>query len=367
MKSVAVVGAGLMGRLSALSLHRKGLKVTLFDKDDKKGELSAARAAGGLLTPLGESLTCDAWIVEMGFASLSMWPEFLQTLDDRVFFEQTGAVVVAHAQDSGDMHRFNRHLTTHWPQYPGQMLGRQQLQQLEPQLSRSFQQGLYLPQEGQIDNRQLFKALQHQLEKASVEWHCQHQVDDVHQLSQSFDLVIDCRGVGASKQIKDLRGVRGELFQLFAPEVKLNRPIRLMHPRYQLYIAPKPNHHYVVGATEIESDDNSPMTVRSALELLSAAYSVHSGFAEATIVEHVSQCRPAYNDNHPQIRVSDSLIQVNGLYRHGFLLAPMILDHLMQVVDRMAGAPSVNDDNYTYLNHFSEGLAFAQLIAGVKS
>jgi glycine oxidase len=365
MKNVAVVGAGLMGRLSALSLCQKGLNVTLFDKDDKKGELSAARAAGGLLTPLGESLTCDPWIVEMGLASLSMWPQLLQTLDDSVFFEQTGAVVVAHAQDSGEMHRFNRHHTTHWSQYPGQMLDREQLQQLEPQLSHSFQQGLYLPQEGQICNRQLLKALQHQLEKEGVEWHCQHPVDDVHQLQQSFDLVIDCRGVGASKEVADLRGVRGELFQLLAPEVKLNRPIRLMHPRYQLYIAPKPDHYYVVGATEIESDNNSPMTVRSALELLSAAYSVHTGFAEATIVEHVSQCRPAFNDNHPQIRVSDSLIQVNGLYRHGFLLAPMVLEHLMQVVDRMVGATPVNNDNY--LNHFSEGLTFAQLIAGVKS
>jgi glycine oxidase len=126
--------------------------------------------------------------------------------------------------------------------------------------------------------------------------------------------------------------VRGELFQLFAPDVHISRPIRLMHPRYQLYIAPKQKGYYVVGATEIESDDDSPMTVRSAMELLSAAYSVHPGFAEANIRQHISQCRPAFSDNQPNIIQQDSLIQVNGLFRHGFLIAPVVLEQALAVI-----------------------------------
>ncbi|MCJ8294495.1 MAG: FAD-dependent oxidoreductase, partial [Colwellia sp.] len=119
---------------------------------------------------------------------------------------------------------------------------------------------------------------------------------------------------------------------LFAPDVNISRPVRLMHPRYQLYIAPKGKGFYVVGATEIESDDNSPMTVRSAMELLSAAYSVHPGFAEANIRQHVSQCRPAFSDNQPKITVQDSLIQVNGLFRHGFLIAPVVLAQTLAII-----------------------------------
>ena len=88
----------------------------------------------------------------------------------------------------------------------------------------------------------------------------------------------------------------------------------------------------MVGATEIESDDDSPMTVRSAMELLSAAYSVHPGFAEANIRQHVSQCRPAFSDNQPKITVQDSLIQVNGLFRHGFLIAPVVLEQTLAVI-----------------------------------
>ena len=383
MTSIAIIGAGLMGRLAALKLTqvqhqntklaKTAVKVYLFDKDAKTGSLSAASAAGGLLTPLGESLCCENWIVEMGFDALALWPSILAELEMPVFFQRQGAVAVAHGEDGGDMQRFKRHLNANWPQYACRNLDAAALQKLEPQLNR-FNGGIYLPSEGQIDNRQLLVALRQQLALAqaqgTLDWCCQQSVTAVSGRSievngevRAFDLVIDCRGVGATAQIADLRGVRGELFRLYAPEVNLTRPVRLMHPRYQLYIAPKLDHHYVIGATEIESDDNGPMTVRSALELLSAAYSVHSGFAEASIVEHISQCRPAFDNNHPQIRVADGLIQVNGLYRHGFLLAPVVLDHLMKVIERLPRLFSLDGDHT--LAHFSEGLDYPQLIQNV--
>jgi glycine oxidase len=140
--------------------------------------------------------------------------------------------------------------------------------------------------------------------------------------------------------LADLRSVRGELFQLFAPEVHLSRPIRLMHPRYQLYIAPKGKGFYVVGATEIESDDESSMTVRSAMELLSAAYSVHPGFAEANILQHISPSRPAFSDNQPKIIVKNSLMQINGLFRHGFLIAPVVLEQVLCLVNNKVNGPN---------------------------
>jgi glycine oxidase len=145
--------------------------------------------------------------------------------------------------------------------------------------------------------------------------------------------VIDCRGLGARPQWSAIRGVRGEVIRVHAPEVALLRPTRLVHPRYPLYIAPKPDHLFVIGATEIESDDMSPASVRSTLELLSAAYAVHSGFAEARIVEIATQCRPTLPDNLPAIRQPrPGVMQINGLYRHGFMIAPAILDVAMELL-----------------------------------
>jgi glycine oxidase len=145
------------------------------------------------------------------------------------------------------------------------------------------------------------------------------------------DWLIDCRGLGARQQWQALRGVRGEVVRIHAPEVTLARPTRLVHPRYSIYVAPKENHVFVIGATEIESDDRSGMSVRSALELLSAAYTIHSGFAEARILELSTQCRPTLPDNLPAIRMPrPRVLQINGMYRHGFMQAPALHDVALQ-------------------------------------
>ena len=390
---IAIVGAGLMGRLLALSLHRQAeFNVTLFDKDTKLAHNSAAYAAAGLLTPLGESLHSEPNIVAMGFESLSLWPTLLASLDEHTFFQQTGAIMVSHEQDKGDYLRFVRHLQHNYPQQTIHQLTRAGLTELEPEIGHRFNQGLYLPQEGQIGNRRLLIALRKQLEKEGesmngvnpLNWLSECNVFAIETAersskvsyqecgvnhSQSFDLVIDCRGTGATRKnsrhncapLSDLRSVRGELFQLFAPEVNISRPIRLMHPRYQLYIAPKQKGFYVVGATEIESDDNAPMTVRSAMELLSAAYSVHSGFAEANIRQHISQCRPAFSDNQPRLSHKGSLIQVNGLFRHGFLIAPVVLKQVLALVNNVANNVVSNTKNSNDNLPYSDYLRIEQL------
>jgi len=201
-----------------------------------------------------------------------------------------------------------------------------------------------LPNEGQLDNRQLLNALVVELSTLPVNLHW-NQAIEPQALEQSgrYDWVIDCRGLGAKAdwpeiQGNSLRGVRGEVIRLYAPEVQLLRPTRLIHPRYPIYIAPKENHIYVVGATEIESDDHSEMSVRSAMELLSAVYTVHSGFAEARILEMATQCRPTLKNNLPEVHIDkgNSLtkhMSINGLYRHGFMIAPAILDSVIELLE----------------------------------
>jgi glycine oxidase len=108
-------------------------------------------------------------------------------------------------------------------------------------------------------------------------------------------------------------------------DVELRRPVRLLHPRWPLYIVPRDNHRFMIGATTIEAEDDG-VSVRSALELLSAAYAVHPAFGEARIVEIGAGLRPAFPDNLPRIRIEGQRISVNGLYRHGFLLAPALAE-----------------------------------------
>jgi len=194
----------------------------------------------------------------------------------------------------------------------------------------------YIPHEGQVDAQKFMKASSdYLLAHKDVTWHQESKVMDVsigtiftNNIVKEFDWVFDTRGLGA-KEVDNLRGVRGEVFWLDAPEVNISRPTRMLHPRYKIYIVPRPNNRYIIGATEIESEDKSPMSVRSSLELLSAVYSVHSGFAEARIVNMLTNCRPTLRDNLPKIEQYDRLTRINGLYRHGYLLAPAIVEEAL--------------------------------------
>jgi glycine oxidase len=89
----------------------------------------------------------------------------------------------------------------------------------------------------------------------------------------------------------------------------------------------------MVGATVIESDDSGPITVRSALELLGMAYALHPAFGEAQIVEAGAGVRPSFPDNVPKIIARDRTIFVNGLYRHGFLMAPALAEMVAAYLD----------------------------------
>jgi len=148
-----------------------------------------------------------------------------------------------------------------------------------------------------------------------------------------FDWVVDTRGLGARKQQPGLRGVRGEILWLKAPDVKINRLVRLMHPRYRIYIVPRRDDLYLLGATQIESEDKGPISVRSSLELLSAAYSVHPGFGEAQIIHSDTNLRPAYHHNQPQVKFEQNLISINGLFRHGYLMSPAIAQEVATLID----------------------------------
>jgi glycine oxidase len=336
--SVAILGAGLMGRLLACTLAKKGCAVSLFDAGGPDGEGSAARVAAAMLAPLAESAVTEHSVVRMGQHALTRWPELITQLAEPVFFQREGTLILWHRQDAPEAARLTRQLhatQTALPDLPpAEAVDAARIAQLEPSLGTRFGQGLFLPGEGQLDNRALLAAMGRTLQQAGVRLHW-HSPRAPENFSSSADQwVFDCRGLGARPQWPALRGVRGEVIRVFAPEVGLTRPTRLVHPRYPLYIAPKPDDVYVIGATEIESDDLSPASVRSTLELLSAAYSLHSGFAEARILEIATQCRPALPDNLPAVqRLAPRVLQINGLYRHGFLIAPALLDVAIELAE----------------------------------
>jgi glycine oxidase len=195
-------------------------------------------------------------------------------------------------------------------------------------------QAWLLPGEGQIHTVQAMQALVAGAPNTTWHWNSTVERADAQRLqlasgSLAFDWVFDVRGVGARPQLP-VRGVRGEIFWLHAPGVELRRPLRLLHVRHRVYLVPRAPDLVVVGASEIESEDRSPVSLRTTVELLAAAHSIVPALAEARIVHSETNLRPALPDNLPLLESRSGLTRINGLFRHGWLIAPALVEAAME-------------------------------------
>ena len=339
---IGIAGAGLAGRTLAWRMLRAGCRVSLFDARQRDDLATASMTAAAMLSPLAELAVSDEVVFALGQRSMQLWPQWIAELEAAgappVYFRQQGTLVVAHAPDQTSLEHFTRLLQHKLPEAcraQVHTLNGQTLAQYEPALAGRFDGGLFLEGEGQLANDQWMAALAVEIDRLGGQWHEGQAVERVEEgrmvcagETHAVDIAVDARGVGSKPQWPQLRGVRGEVLTVECTGVSLQRPVRLMHPRYQLYVAPRPNHRFVVGATELESEDTGPVTLRSTLELGSALYSLHPAFGEARVLRLAAALRPALDDHRPTVLLRDGVWHINGLYRHGYLCAPALVDGL---------------------------------------
>ena len=311
-----VLGAGVAGLACAVELAERGVTVEVLERGEHLGTGCCSWYAGGMLAPWCERESAEPLVSTLGTESLAWWAaKFAGTV-------LRGSLVVAHGRDAGELRQFARRTERY------QWLESEGIAALEPDLAGRFSQALYFPEEGHLDPRAALAALAARLATlgAPIRFGADTAACQEKTLAAqaSGGIVIDCRGLAARDVLTDLRGVKGEMLVVRLPEVSLSRPVRVLHPRVPVYIVPRGDGHYMIGATMIESDQPTRITARSMLELLGAAYALHPAFGEAEIVEIGTGVRPAFPDNLPRVQLIGGAVYVNGLYRHGFLLAPAL-------------------------------------------
>jgi glycine oxidase len=364
---IGIAGAGLAGRLLAWQLAAAGHRVSVFDPapsalphfaDSHPATPQAAGfTAAGMLSPIAELDNAEPAIAALGWRSIALWQHYAAALPlPAAALQVQGSLLLAHRGDDGAaqrvldrIHAAEQHpawqssLPAHSSGLAGvQKLSREALAALEPRVQGAAHAWL-LGGEGAIDPVAALAALYQAASAHGAQWHwgksaSQINPDGSMQLADAsvaaFDYAIDARGVGAnhavqSEQNMAIRGVRGETVWLHAPAHGLRRPVRLLHPRYRVYIVPRTADTILIGASEIESQDYSPVSLRTAVELMTAAHSVLPELAEARIMRLDSNCRPATPDNNPVVAWQSQRLSINGLFRHGWLLAPALVEQAL--------------------------------------
>lgn len=301
----SILGSGVTGLCIATALCEKGEKLEVVENPNIQ---AASYFAGGMLAPFCEGESAPDIVVKNGQLSVEWWDNHVSNV------KKTGTIVIAPPRDMSELRRFANMTICHEWVDPGK---------IEKDLKGRFSEGLFFPSEAFIDPRLALQELKENLKNKGVSFHT----------GSPKGKIIDCTGMAATSSLKNLRAVRGEMLIFECHEVNFLRPIRLLHPRFPCYLVPRANGRFMVGATMVESNDNSPISARALIEMLSSVYAIHSAFAEARIVETGTGCRPSFPDNIPQIIEQDGKFYINGMYRHGFLLAPVLaLDFVKKIL-----------------------------------
>lgn len=298
---ITIAGAGVAGLACGYELAKRGERVRIYDRAPDLAGNACSWFAGGMLAPWCEGETAEPEVVRLGAGAINWWAQFTPVT-------RRGTLVVAPPRDQAELARFARRTERH------RSVTGDEIAHLEAALAGRFNSGLFFEDEAHLDPHRALADLRAAVADMGVEilWN-----------TPAPDRVdLDCRGIQAG--LPGLRAVRGEMAVIHAPDVHLTRTIRLLHPRVPVYIVPRSDGHYMLGATMVESDARGPVTIRAMLELLGAAFALHPGLAEAQIIETGAGLRPAFDDNIPRVQWRGDTLHVNGLYRHGFLIAPAL-------------------------------------------
>ena len=323
---VTIRGAGIVGLCVATELVARGIDVALRDPAPSPGAHACSWWAGGMLAPFCEGFSAEEPVVRLGQAAADWWAA------QGVEVIRRGSLVVTLQRDRRELDQFARRTMGH------RFVTGEELAMLEPHLVERHDRALFFPDEAHINPR----AALHHLHKRLVDAGVRFEQD----AAEPHGSVIDCRGLAAQDSLPDLRGVKGEMLVLRSRDVTLTRPIRLLHPRFPLYIVPRGDGVFMLGATQIESTERGRASARSVMELLSAAYALHPAFGEAEVLEIGADARPAFPDNLPRLSRKGGTVYVNGLFRHGFLLSPAVARMAAEMVSGDTQTPEFYHEDH---------------------
>lgn len=332
MNHIHIVGGGVIGMLTALELHRGGLRVTLFERAEPGRESSWA--GGGIVSPLFPWRYLDS-VTHLATWSQAVYPEFCSQLarDTGIDPEYTvnGMILVAPDEADQAFAWAAQHARDVRP------IDRQTFARLEPAAAQPADRALWMPTVAQVRNPRLARALHRHLLDSGVPIHSQtsvRQLDlgggryrglDTGDARHEADAAVVCAGAWSRKLLDtlptppDVRPMRGQMLLFDAAPGSIQR-IVLDANRY---VIPRRDGRTLFGST-IEDVGFDKSTTRAAYdELYAIATARFPLLAHCRVEAHWAGLRPSspagvpYIGRHPAI---DGLFVNAGHFRNGIVL-----------------------------------------------
>lgn len=336
---IAIIGAGVVGLLTALEFLDQGEEVIIFDQQNA-GQ-GASWAGGGILSPM------YPWRYPTAVNALAQYGKIMyQQLNQRCFsttgidFEINPTGMLIFDESDFDIGLNYAHETMQTMQ-ASELLQHHQLKQLVPQLNDKFKQALYFPHIANVRNPRLLQSLIHYLtQQKQVTFYTHTAIHDFkithhhihHLIAQDgtcyhADAVILCTGAWSAQWQKicpkplDIQPIHGQMVLFKTPENWLST----LCMNRVMYLIPRQDGHIVCGSSMLNKGFDTRLEADISQNILDASFEMIPELAQFPIVKQWAGLRPASPDGIPKIAKLPDLDNVwanFGHFRNGLVMAP---------------------------------------------
>jgi len=340
---VLIVGGGVIGLTIARALALAGVEDVCLSEKGSVGK-EASFAAAGILAPQVEADANDSFF-HLACQSRDMYPSFAADLLEEtgidVELDSTGTLYVAFSEED---ERDCIHTHT-WQSRAGlsvEKLSASETLQLEPAINSAVRSALLFPNDIQVENRHLLRALVASVTKHNIRILADTSVEEVRvsrgkltgvQTSTGF---INCskvviaagcwtsfiRVVGGEFALPQIEPIRGQMVCLDAK----SSVSRYVIYSSRGYIVPRLDGRLLAGSTIEPVGFAKRTTAAGIVSILERAIEISPSISELPVADVWAGLRPKAADGLPVLGPCgeiDGLFYATGHYRNGILLAPI--------------------------------------------
>jgi glycine/D-amino acid oxidase-like deaminating enzyme len=307
---VVVIGGGLSGTSVAFHLARAGQQVVLVERDELASAASGASTGWATVHFASYMPVYEDEHMRLMAKGLELFVELAEPLADEIDYQQTGGLSLVYSEaELAEKQALASRLEV--AGIPAEVVGREQVLELEPGLGGPFVGALYSPREALVDAPALVHALARRAATHGAEILTrttalgielrEREVAAVETTAGRIrtSAVVNAAGLDAPR-VGSLVGIEIPLFPSRGQQLVLSAPRGLVgRAVYSPGIVRPTREGYIVGGLREQSTYRNEMTLGGVSRLAEQALAMVPGLSEARLAATLPGLRPVPSDGKP--------------------------------------------------------------------